>query len=157
MMDASVVTRPGALLARLGLAVAACLIGGALTAPPAAAQACVGTVDAPAGHVCGLALPAPPNTSRALYNYRGIPYARPPVGDLRFAAPRPPRPWTSLRRSTAFGAICPQDGTDTGDAEDCLFLNIWAPRRRRSGQAAAGHGLHPRRRLPVRRGLLADL
>ena len=61
------------------------------------------------------------------------------MGDLRFAAPRPHRPWTGLRRATAFGAICPQDGTDTGDAEDCLFLNVWTPR------AAVNQG----KRLPV--------
>ena len=139
MTDGGVVKHPVASLGWLVLALVASLIVGALTAAPGAAQSCVGTVAAPAGRVCGLALPAPPNTFRALYNYRGIPYARPPVGDLRFAAPHQHRPWTHLRRTTSFGAICPQDGTATGDSEDCLFLNIWTPR------AAVNQG----KRLPV--------
>ena len=125
--------------AKLGLTVVALAAWLLIGAGPAVAQACVGRVDAPAGSICGLAVPAPPGTSRNLYNYRGIPYARPPMGDLRFAAPRPHRPWTHLRRGTVFGAICPQDGTASGDSEDCLFLNIWTPR------AAVNQG----KRLPV--------
>jgi para-nitrobenzyl esterase len=93
----------------------------------AAAQACVGTVDAPSGKVCGLAIAPPAGTERALFNYRGIPYALPPVGDLRFAPPEPQPRSHQLRRATEFGAICPQDGA-TNDAEDCLFLNVWTPR-----------------------------
>jgi carboxylesterase type B len=91
------------------------------------ADACVGRVDAPAGKLCGLAIAAPKKTGRALYNYRGIPYALPPVGDLRWAAPQPYPRWPKARAATSFGAICPQDGV-TGDAEDCLFLNVWTPR-----------------------------
>jgi para-nitrobenzyl esterase len=89
--------------------------------------------------VCGLALPAPPHTRRPLYNYRGIPFAQPPVGALRWAAPQPLPPWPGVRSATSFGAICPQDGTTTGDAEDCLFLNVWTP------QAAVARG----KRRPV--------
>ena len=120
--------RPAAPLGCLGFALAIWLVGGGLSVTPAAAQACVGTVDAPAGKVCGLAIAAPAETGRALYSYRGIPYALPPVADLRWAAPQPYPRWRHLRPATSFGAICPQDGVATGDSEDCLFLNIWTPR-----------------------------
>jgi len=111
----------------LGFALAIWLVGGGLSVTPAAAQDCVGTVDAPAGKVCGLAIEAPANTGRALYSYRGVPYALPPVADLRWAAPQPYPRWPDLRPATSFGAVCPQDGV-TNDSEDCLFLNIWTPR-----------------------------
>jgi para-nitrobenzyl esterase len=128
MTNGGVVKRPAAPLGCLGLALAIWLVGGGLSVTPAAAQACVGTVDAPAGKVCGLAIAAPATTGRALYSYRGIPYALPPVADLRWAPPQPYPRWRHLRPATSFGAICPQDGVATGDSEDCLFLNIWTPR-----------------------------
>jgi len=121
------VKRPVAWLGCLGSALAIWLVGGGPSVTPAAAQACVGTVDAPAGKVCGLAIAAPAETGRALYSYRGIPYALPPVGDLRWAPPQPYPRWPHLRPATSFSAICPQDGV-ANDSEDCLFLNIWTPR-----------------------------
>jgi para-nitrobenzyl esterase len=68
----------------------------------------------------------------------GIPFARPPVGDLRWRAPRPPEPWEGTREALAFGPSCVQfanpsggrDGADRGEAtgsEDCLYLNVYAP------------------------------
>jgi para-nitrobenzyl esterase len=122
----------------LGFVLAIWLVGGGLSVTPAAAEACVGKVDAPAGKVCGVAIEAPAKTDRDLYSYRGIPYALPPVAELRWAAPEPHPRWHHLRPATSFGAICPQDGV-TGDSEDCLFLNVWTPR------AAVDRG----KRLPV--------
>jgi para-nitrobenzyl esterase len=61
--------------------------------------------------------------------FEGIPYAAPPVGDLRWRAPEPAEPWTGVRDATAPGSPCPQPG-DTGNvtgSEDCLFLNVHAP------------------------------
>ena len=70
--------------------------------------------------------------------FKGIPYAAPPVGELRWAPPQRPASWRGARPATAFGAICPQplkangapnEGGAVGPAsEDCLFVNLWAPR-----------------------------
>ncbi len=65
----------------------------------------------------------------------GVPYAAPPVGDLRWRPPQPPAPWSGVRAATAFASQCPQiadGGTITG-AEDCLYLNVWAPAGASSG------------------------
>lgn len=59
--------------------------------------------------------------------YKGIPYAEPPVGNLRLRAPRPAKPWTDTLKADAFGPSCPQPvPTLAGSSEDCLTLNVWA-------------------------------
>ncbi|HEY3709771.1 MAG TPA: carboxylesterase family protein [Amycolatopsis sp.] len=67
----------------------------------------------------------------------GVPYAEPPVGGLRFRAPRPAPAWAGVRDATRFAARAPQPELTgrgfTGD-EDCLYLNVYAP---------AGSGPHP--------------
>ena len=70
--------------------------------------------------------------------FKGVPYAAAPIGALRWAPPQAPAPWATRRSATTFGAICEQplnaDGTpNSGGAagvasEDCLFLNVWAPK-----------------------------
>jgi para-nitrobenzyl esterase len=62
-------------------------------------------------------------------SYRGIPFAAPPTGDLRWRPPAPAAPWTGVRNATTFGPICPQldDGGAATGAENCLSLNVWAP------------------------------
>jgi len=62
--------------------------------------------------------------------FRGIPFAAPPVGDLRWRPPRPLTPWTGIRDASAFGNRCPQIGSGTviGD-EDCLVLNVFTSAR----------------------------
>lgn len=60
--------------------------------------------------------------------YKGIPFAAPPVGDLRWCAPKPPAKWKGIRQATTF-APGPVQGQDFsfGKSEDCLYLNIWTP------------------------------
>ena len=62
-------------------------------------------------------------------NYKGIPYAAPPTGDLRWKAPQPAASWTTPRPSFPASG-CPQAASQFGTAssdEDCLYLNVWAP------------------------------
>jgi len=61
--------------------------------------------------------------------FLGVPFAQPPIGDLRWQSPAPMACWTGVRAASAFGPICPQrdeDGAVVGD-EDCLTLNVYAP------------------------------
>ncbi len=60
--------------------------------------------------------------------YRGIPFAAPPVGDLRWKAPQPPAKWTGVKQTTKFAPAPFQGGnTPSGKSEDCLYLNVWTP------------------------------
>ena len=62
-----------------------------------------------------------------LYAFRGIPFAAPPVGNLRWKAPQPPASWEGVRDATKFGNVCPQINSArqyAGD-EDCLVLNVY--------------------------------
>ncbi|MBI5722953.1 MAG: carboxylesterase family protein [Planctomycetes bacterium] len=78
--------------------------------------------------------------------FKGIPFAAPPVGDLRWKPPQPAKPWEGVRKCGRFGNICPQpnkmaalvpsDGQPQN--EDCLYLNVWAP-----ANAPAGKGKLP--------------
>ena len=68
--------------------------------------------------------------------FKGVPYAQPPVGALRWRSPQPLKPWTGIRDASLFGAMPPQKKGSFLDAgkyedmycsEDCLYLNIWTP------------------------------
>jgi len=56
--------------------------------------------------------------------YKGIPFAAPPVGDLRWRAPKPVAHWEGVRQADKFGPTCVQ-GNGNGSSEDCLYLNVW--------------------------------
>lgn len=86
-------------------------------------------VKAPAGAVQGVA-------EEGVNAFKGIPYAQPPVGALRWKPPAPLAPWKGLREATAFGSSCFQPAFPEGSiyklqittySEDCLTLNVWAP------------------------------
>jgi para-nitrobenzyl esterase len=87
----------------------------------------------------GVTLPQPPpvkveggllqgTSERGLTVYRGIPFAAPPVGELRWRAPQPLAAWQGVRPATKFGPK-PIQGAGTGPdmSEDCLYLNVWTP------------------------------
>jgi len=63
-------------------------------------------------------------------SFKNIPFAAPPVGDLRWRPPQPAKAWTGMRDATAYGPMCMQMRQVTPDvkqSEDCLTLNVWTP------------------------------
>lgn len=71
-------------------------------------------------------------TAGGVRAFLGIPYAIPPVGDLRWKAPMPPAKWTGIHKAVQFGPRCMQGPIfpdmvfrDSGPSEDCLTLNVW--------------------------------
>eukprot|EP01084_Bolivina_argentea_P016316 30547_1 len=61
-----------------------------------------------------------------LYEFKGVAYATPPLGNLRFRpAVLNSTKWNGVYNATEFGSVCIQEGKDTDSHEDCLFLNIW--------------------------------
>jgi para-nitrobenzyl esterase len=58
--------------------------------------------------------------------FRGLPFAAPPVGDLRWRAPKPAAKWSDVRPGNVFSATCAQ-------AEDCLYLNVYQPADTKKG------------------------
>jgi para-nitrobenzyl esterase len=66
--------------------------------------------------------------------FKGIPFAEPPVGNLRWAQPQPAKNWSGVRKTAAFGPRCMQQAVfgdmgfrSDGMSEDCLYLNVWTP------------------------------
>lgn len=70
-----------------------------------------------------------PRDARGVLAFKGIPYAAPPVGPLRWRAPQPPAPWAGVRDALVFGAGClsalENDHRPGPRDEDCLYLNVW--------------------------------
>ena len=59
--------------------------------------------------------------------FKGIPFAAPPVGDLRWKAPQPVEPWDTILQTTQYAAGPIQGAPSPEYSEDCLYLNIWTP------------------------------
>lgn len=66
--------------------------------------------------------------------FKGIPFAAPPAGEMRWKAPAPVQPWTGIRKADAFGPACMQPANSQGNtapvSEDCLYLNVWTPAKK---------------------------
>ncbi len=73
--------------------------------------------------------------SEGVRSFKGIPFAQPPVGDLRWREPQPVKNWSGARSADKFGPTCVQRTSATSDywfrgdgmSEDCLYLNVWTP------------------------------
>ena len=107
--------------------------------------------------------------------FKGIPFAAPPVGELRWKAPQPLKTWQGVRPATQFGPRCMQQPVfgdmnfrSNGMSEDCLYLNVWTPARSGAdrlpvlvyfygGGFRAGDGSEPRYdgESMARRGIVA--
>lgn len=120
---------------RLRAALAAMILAagpGVTSATQAQAPLAVSTTS---GEVVGTA-------TDGLESWRGIPYAQPPIAQLRWRAPQPVKPWSQPRHADALASSCPQNAdlgvfARAGGSEDCLYLNVY-----RSAHAAqAGQGL----------------
>ncbi len=116
------------------------------------AAAITGSVRIQTGLVEGV-----PATDSSITVFRGLPYAKPPVGELRWRAPQPPLPWKGVRKADHFGSICTQPAAQGVPGqkidEDCLYLNVWTGATRSSerrpvmvwihGAGSANAGSHP--------------
>jgi para-nitrobenzyl esterase len=69
-----------------------------------------------------------------IFAFKGIPFAEPPVGDLRWKPPGQVQPWAGIRKAHAFGPACMQAANSMGNtapvSEDCLYLNVWTPAKK---------------------------
>ncbi len=104
---------------------AALVILTVLAASPVVAQ--VTEVSVTSGRVAGV-------VANGIASFKGIPFAAPPVGELRWKAPQPVKPWTGVKQATTYASSCMQDemfaklfGATSGLSEDCLYLNVWTP------------------------------
>jgi para-nitrobenzyl esterase len=105
----------------------ALIVATALTAVPAAAQPAGPTIRTDTGAVRG-------QSDDGVESWKGIPFAAPPVGPLRWRAPQPAAKWTGVRDATQYSSDCmqkpfPSDAAPLGTtpAEDCLYANVWRP------------------------------
>lgn len=85
-----------------------------------------------------------------IYEFKGIPYAAPPVGERRWAPPAPPESWSGVRSAANYGNACIQkpglSGPNGGDpgplSEDCLNLNVWTPSLKQSAKLPVVFWIH---------------
>jgi len=110
--------RPSALVVLCITALAFGLLSGC-----GAGSKSLGVIKLDSGRISGL-------HQDGIWTYLGIPYAKPPVGNLRWKPPEPPQHWSGTRQCIKFGPSCPQPPSDEQvgqTSEDCLYLNVWTP------------------------------
>jgi para-nitrobenzyl esterase len=101
---------------------------------PGAKSAPADTVKIDSGPISGLTV----GENKDIRVFKGIPYAAPPVGELRWKTPQPVKPWTEVKECVEFGPSEPQQdtlvrvyGEQLGKTnEDCLYLNVYAPAKK---------------------------
>ena len=120
---------------RFALALTAAAVAAATTTTPAAISDPVAIAT---GRISGVTLPS------GVRAFKGIPFAAPPIGDLRWKEPQPPARWDGVRKAEQFGNVCVQPSqlnrvpnnvtVDLPDSpktnEDCLYLNVWTSANR---------------------------
>jgi para-nitrobenzyl esterase len=128
--------REGARFGAVRMVLVCALVAYAAIAAAIAGGAQAGVVPTDKGPVRGI-------ETATTKQYLGIPYALPPVGELRWRAPQAPARWHGPRDASEFANHCPQPESPFGfesDTEDCLYLNVFAPNK-----GGKGHAKH----LPV--------
>ena len=97
-----------------------------------------------------------PTSTVGLVSFKGIPFAAPPVGELRWKAPQPPEPWEGVRKCDKYAPAAiqgrhgvpfyveefPLDFTQIEYSEDCLYLNIWTPAETKDDKLAVMVWIH---------------
>lgn len=95
-------------------------------------QSEAGIIQTSSGRIQGSLLNV---NGQRVYQYLAIPYAQPPLGDLRFRKPQPIQPWSGTLRANIMPPACIQHAVHPfpwydfkhGKSEDCLYLNMWVP------------------------------
>ncbi|MEN7536675.1 carboxylesterase/lipase family protein [Aurantiacibacter flavus] len=126
-------SRRAASLPSIAAGLAVLLSVGCTTVPQESSFAGQDRVQTQSGLVSGV-----PTDSGMVY--KGLPYAAPPVGQMRWRSPEAPKPWSGVRVASEFGAPCAQ-GSLRGrtqissiSREDCLYLNVWTPENSAAGR-----------------------
>ena len=102
------------------------VFGTILVGAPILSAAITAPVPTDSGLVAGV-----PSADPGVVVYKGIPFAAPPLGDLRWRAPQPPAHWEGVRKADQFSPVCmqqtrgPAGASGPAPSEDCLYLNIW--------------------------------
>ena len=138
----------------LSLAFLLCQTAGAVAADndaakSAAARATTADLRIDSGPIRGLVV----GEKKDVHAYKGIPYAAPPVANLRWKAPQPVAAWPSVRDCFEFSAACPQTlpammaaipemALAAPQSEDCLYLNVWAPADRKGEKLPVLYWIH---------------
>jgi para-nitrobenzyl esterase len=143
-----------AMTALLGVVVAVGQADAPSSATPAASKPAAARTPTPelcidSGTLRGLVV----GDKKDVHVYKGIPYAAPPVGELRWKPPQPVHPWSGVRDCFEFGAACPQKipallaaipemAIHAPFSEDCLFLNVWTLAGRKSEKLPVLYWIH---------------